>query len=97
MVAYMVGQLGIFDPERFKVYLAGFMPIFLRHGGEFLARPNGATTVVEGEWGHPKTVIMKFPSREKAEALLADPDYRILAQHRYASAKTNLAIVDGLD
>ena len=97
MVVYVVGQLDIFDAERYKSYLAGFMPIFQRHGGELLATTSGDTSVVEGEWGQPKTVIMKFPSRKKAESWLADPDYRALAQHRHASAKCNLAIVEGLE
>jgi uncharacterized protein (DUF1330 family) len=97
MVAYVVGQLEIFDSERFNSYLSGFMPIFESYGGELLARTSGTTTVVEGEWAHPKTVIMKFPSRAKAEAWLADPDYKDLVEHRYASAKTNLAIVDGIE
>ncbi|UWR01918.1 DUF1330 domain-containing protein [Ruegeria conchae] len=97
MVVYVVGQLDIFDPERFKSYLSGFMPIFQRHQGELLATTAGETTVVEGEWGQPKTVIMKFPSRANAESWLADPEYRDLAQNRHASAKCNLAIIDGLD
>jgi uncharacterized protein (DUF1330 family) len=96
MAAYVIGQLEIFDEERYKSYLAGFMPIFQRYGGELLATTNGATTVVEGEWGYPRTVIMKFPSRAKAEEWLADPDYRELVEHRHISAKCNLAVIDGV-
>ena len=96
MPVYAIGQLDIFDPERYQSYLAGFMPIFERYGGELLAVTSGETTVVEGEWSYPKTVIMKFPDREKAESWVADPEYKALAEHRYASAKANLVIVDGL-
>ena len=97
MVSYVVGQLDIFDTDRYKSYLAGFLPIFQRYGGELLATTSADTTVVEGEWGQPKTVTMKFPSRAKAESWLADPDYQALARHRHASANCNLAIIDGLD
>ena len=97
MVAYIIGQLEIFDTERYKSYLAGFMPIFQRYGGELLATTSGVTTVIEGEWGRPNTVVMKFPSRAKAESWLADPDYQALAQHRHASANCNLAVIDGLE
>ena len=96
MAAYVVGQLEIFDKGRYQSYLAGFMPIFERHGGELLATTSGETTVVEGEWGFPRTVVMKFPGRSEAEAWLADPEYKELAEHRYSSARCNLAIVDGV-
>ena len=96
MAAYVIGQLDIFDEVRFKSYLAGFMPIFERYGGELLATTSCETTVVEGEWGFPRTVVMKFPSRTKAEEWLADPEYRELVEHRYKSAKCNLAVIDGV-
>jgi len=97
MTAYVIGQLEIFDDVRYGSYLAGFMPIFQRHGGELLSTTSGETTVVEGEWGFPRTVIMKFPDRTSAEAWIADPDYIELADHRHNSAKCNLAVVDGVE
>jgi uncharacterized protein (DUF1330 family) len=59
---------------------------FLPHWAE-------AKTVVEGECGFPRTVVMRFPNRTKAEEWLSDPDYVELAEHRHRSAKFNLAIV----
>ena len=96
MPAYVIGQLEIFDPEGYKAYLAGFMPIFERHGGELLASSSAETEVVEGNWDYPRTVLMRFPDLAAAKAWLADPDYRTLAQHRYATARANLAIVEGI-
>lgn len=32
MSAYMVGQLRIHDPQQYEKYLAGFVPLFERHG-----------------------------------------------------------------
>jgi len=96
MTAYAIGQIEITDPERYQQYLEGFMPIFERYGGVLLAVTSGKTTVVEGSWGYPATVILQFPDRSAAERWLADPEYKALAEHRYASANTNLAIVDGI-
>lgn len=96
MPAYVIAQLDIFDPERYKSYLAGFMPVFERHGGDLLATTAGETKVFEGVWGHPKTVVMRFPDKAAAEAWLSDPEYKALAEHRYASARANLALVDGI-
>ena len=67
MSAYMLAQIQIGDSEEYKKYLGGFMPIFERHGGELLATSKNQTVVIEGEWSHPNTVIMKFPSIEAAQ------------------------------
>ena len=97
MPAYVIGQLDIFDPEAYQAYLDGFMPSFTRHGGQLLATSGGETTVLEGSWGGPKTVLMRFPDRAAAEAWHSDPEYRELTKIRHATARTNLVIVDGLD
>lgn len=92
MSAYVIAQLRIDDPETFETYLGGFDPIFERHGGELLAAPDD-TEILEGEWAHPGTVIMKFPTVEHARRWYEDPDYQKLAQHRWRSAQTNLVLV----
>lgn len=96
MSAYMVAQLQIDDTDEYQNYLAGFMPIFEKHGGELLATSKNQTTVIEGIWSYPSTVIMKFPSVEAAQAWCNDPDYKLLAEHRHRSAQTNLVLVEGI-
>jgi len=97
MSAYMVAQIEIHDPERYQAYLAGFLPIFERYGGELLATSKSETEVIEGEWATPRTVIMKFPSLDQAHRWHADPDYQALAEHRRQSARANLVLVEGID
>ncbi|MEM6256004.1 MAG: DUF1330 domain-containing protein [Cyanobacteria bacterium P01_D01_bin.156] len=96
MSAYVVAQIQINDPDEYQNYLAGFMPVFKRHGGELLATPKNQTVVVEGTWAYPNTVIMKFPSMAAAQAWHDDPDYKALTEYRNRSADSNLAIVDGI-
>lgn len=96
MSAYMVAQIEIDDPEEYKKYLAGFLPIFQRYGGELLATSSCETEVIEGEWAYPRTVIMKFATMEDARNWHHDPDYRALAKYRQRSAKANLVLVDGI-
>jgi uncharacterized protein (DUF1330 family) len=36
MSAYVLAQIQIDDPDEYQNYLAEFMPIFERHGGELL-------------------------------------------------------------
>jgi len=96
MSAYMIAQIEIHDPVEYKKYLAGFLPIFQRYGGELLATSSCRTEVVEGDWALPRTVIMKFPSTEAARNWHDDPAYRALREHRHRSAKANLVLVDGI-
>ncbi|MEL6931241.1 MAG: DUF1330 domain-containing protein [Cyanobacteria bacterium J06600_6] len=96
MSAYVVAQIQINNPDEYQNYLAGFMPIFQRHGGELLATPKNQTIIVEGDWTYPSTVIMKFPSTEAAQAWSDDPDYKALAEYRNRSANSNLVIVEGI-
>lgn len=96
MSVYLVGQLTINDAEEYDRYLAGFMPIFQRHQGELLATTKGDTKVLEGEWAYPKTVIMKFPNKKKAESWFGDPEYKALVKHRHRSANANLVMIEGM-
>ena len=96
MSAYVLAQLQIDDPDEYQKYLAGFMPIFERHGGELLATSKNQTIVIEGSCPYPATVIMKFPSVDAAQAWYNDPDYKSLAEHRHRSAQANLVLVEGI-
>jgi uncharacterized protein (DUF1330 family) len=96
MTAYMIAQIEITDPDEYKKYLAGFFPVFEKHGGEILVTSGVETEVIEGEWAHPRTVVMKFPSLEHARQWKDDPDYKAIAEYRWRSAKTNLVLVEGI-
>ncbi|WP_197919047.1 DUF1330 domain-containing protein [Thiosulfatihalobacter marinus] len=96
MTVYVIGQLDIHDPERYRAYLDGFMPSFSRHGGTLLATSAAETTVLEGSWAFPKTVIMAFPDKASAQAWHSDPEYVELARIRHQTARTNLVIVEGI-
>ncbi len=96
MTAYVIAQIEVHDPEGYKAYLAGFMPIFERHGGRLLATSARETAVIEGEWGYPRTVLMEFADLETATRWLNDPDYAALAEIRKRTARTNMALVEGV-
>ncbi len=97
MSAYFIAQIYVNDAERYQRYLAGFMPIFERHGGQLLVTSRNEVEVVEGDWVHTRMVVMKFPSLDAAHAWHDDPEYQALADHRHASADTNMILVEGLD
>ena len=97
MSAYVVAQIRIDDPEEYQKYLDGFLPSFELHGGELLATSQNETTVVEGEWMYPCTVILRFPTLAAARNWYNDPDYTALIVHRHRAARTNLVMVEGFD
>ena len=61
-------------------------------GGKFIAR-GGNLTSLEGEWPHPRLVVIEFPSREAA----AEGWYQKIIGLRLNSTVGYLLIVDGLD
>ena len=47
MSAYMIAQIDVTDPEEYAKYLAGFLPIFERYGGQLLVTSRCETEVLE--------------------------------------------------
>jgi len=63
-------------------------------GGQFIAR-GGKFTVLEGQWQHPRTVIIEFPSRDAAEGWYKSADYQKIIGLRHKSSHGDLVILDG--
>ncbi len=51
-------------------------------------------TVIEGDWKPGRMVILEFPARANAEALLGDPEIQELFKVRYATTTSKLVLVD---
>ena len=95
MSVYLIANISIEDRDRYRQYEAGFMDIFQRHGGELLAVDEKAV-VLEGEHPFTRTVVIRFPSQEQAEGWYHSPEYQALAQHRFASSRGNVVLLQGL-
>lgn len=95
MKAYVIVQETVHDEEMFTAYRAQVLPTVQSFGGSFIVR-GGAFTVVEGEWPHPRLVVIEFPSRAAAEDWYKSPAYQKLIPLRVQASTGNLIIVDGL-
>ncbi len=95
MPAYVIVQETITDQAMFDAYRKDVPATIEAHGGRFVVR-GGALSVVEGEWPHPRLVIIEFPTRAAAEAWYASPAYQKILPLRLKSAGGNLVIVDGM-
>ena len=96
MKAYGIFQETVKDEAMFAEYRKHVMPTLAAHGGKFVVR-GGALSVVEGEWPHPRLVIIEFPSRAAAEGWYRSPEYQAVLPLRLKSAAGNAVFVDGVE
>jgi len=94
MKAYAIVQETIRDQGMFETYRSAVVATLEPFGGKFVVR-GGKLTVVEGEWPHPRLVVIEFPSRADAEAWYRSPAYQKILPLRLKSADGNFVIVDG--
>ena len=94
MSAYLIAVETVHDEAMFAEYRKHIIATLEAFGGRFVAR-GGKLTVLEGEWQHPRTVIIEFPSRESAEGWYKSADYQKIIGLRLKSTSGNLVILDG--
>ena len=94
MKAFVIAAETVKDETMFADYRAAVPATLEPFGGKFIAR-GGALTSLEGEWPHPRLVIIEFPSRAAAEGWYRSADYQKIISLRLKSSVGNLIIADG--
>jgi uncharacterized protein (DUF1330 family) len=95
--AYIVANLEVDDPKRYREYEKGFFPILKRHGGEFFTFDDAPETLEGSSPPAGRLVIFRFPSEKAAKSWYEDPEYQSLSEHRRAATRLNfLTLVHGL-
>ena len=94
MAGYWIIRGTVKDEEAFAEYVRLWQPIAKKYGATFIA--SGKQHQTREGTDYARAVIVQFDSYEQAVACYDDPDYQALAQHRHRSARTNLAIVEGV-
>lgn len=95
MVAYVIADLEITDPDAFAEYSRRVPEVIARYGGTYLAR-GGQVASLEGDWRPKRVVVMRFDSVERAKGWWSSPEYEELKQLRQHSAIVSQVIVEGL-
>ena len=95
MKAYLIVTLTVHDETMFAEYRKQVGDTAKPFGGQFLAA-GGKATVLEGQWEHPLTVIVEFPSRESAERWNESAAYQKIIGLRLKSTSGSLVILDGI-
>jgi len=94
MTAYVIAAETVKDEAMFDEYRKQVPATLAPFGGKFIVR-GGKVTVHEGDWPHPRTVVIEFPSRAQAEGWYKSAEYQKIIQLRLKSSVGNLIIIDG--
>ena len=95
MSGFAIFNIDIKRPEEYKEYVEKVKPIAERYGGEYIVR-GGESTIVEGSWAYPRTVVIKFPSYEKALEWYNSREYKPIKQIRLDNSVANGIIIKGV-
>ncbi len=93
MPAYVVANYAVTDPEGIEPYVPAAGPILADAGGEVLVA-DVETDVREGDAGHV-TVVVRFDSKEAAEAWYTSNEYEAIKPLRTDHSTGVLVLADG--
>lgn len=95
MKAYVVVNVAIRDPERYKDYVKAATPTVAAHGGRYIAR-GGRAERLEGSVAINRVVVLEFPSYDHAKGWYDSPEYRAALAIRQECSTGDLILVEGM-
>ena len=95
MPGFVIFNIEIKKPEEYKEYVEKVTPIAKKFGGEYIVR-GGESKVIEGVWTYPRTIIIKFPSYEKALEWYSSEEYKPIKKIRLDNSVSNGIIIKGV-
>jgi uncharacterized protein (DUF1330 family) len=94
--AYVIVEMNISNPERYKEYMTKAALAVKAAGGEYLIR-GGRYESLEGDWKPTRVGMLKFPSFEAAKAWYDSELYRQARTHRAGATEYfNMIVVEGV-
>ena len=94
--AYLIVEMHVTDPERYKDYMAAAPEAVKAAGGEYLVR-GGKSETLEGSWNPVRVAVLKFPSYEQAKAWYDGEQYRQARARRAGATEFfNAILVEGV-
>jgi uncharacterized protein (DUF1330 family) len=95
MSAYVIADVRVLDPEKYKEYVKQSPISIAAHGGRFLARA-GKAEALEGNVTPNRVVILEFPSYERASEWWNSEMYRLPKALRQSASEASFVLVDGV-
>jgi len=94
MPAYAIVQINITNHEPYLEYIKQAKPIVEKFEGEYIVR-GGKFLKMHGKWDYERTVIVKFPSYEKAMEWYNSEEYNPIKKIREDNSDCNVIIIEG--
>tara|TARA_Y100001970_G_scaffold181903_1_gene221369 strand:- start:257 stop:547 length:291 start_codon:yes stop_codon:yes gene_type:complete len=91
---YLIFNIEVNKPDNYKEYIEKVKPLAEKYGGEYIVR-GGETMVIEGAWSYPRTVVIKFPSYDKAKEFYNSDEYQPIKKIRLENSVSNAIIIEG--
>lgn len=95
MKAYVVVNVAVQDPERYKDYIRAATPTVAAHGGRYIVR-GGRAEKLEGDIAVNRIVVLEFPSYAQAKSWYDSPEYQAALAIRQSCATGDLILVEGM-
>ena len=95
MPAYVVAQIEVLEPERFRSYQQLATASVAKFGGRFIVR-GGNKVNLEGSWDPPRMVVVEFPSLEQLTRWYHSPDYQQAIEARQGAAVFHMVALEGI-
>jgi len=95
VAGYVIAIVDVSDVEGYQAYSRQVPATIAKYGGRYLVR-GGKMELREGEWPGPRTVILEFPSLERALEWYDSPEYQPLRPIRQANSSARIAFFEGV-
>ena len=92
--AYIIADVTVTDAEKMAEYRVWSSRAMQEFGAEVLVR-GGESEVLEGPWA-PGRLVLKFPSRERAQAFYNSETYTHARSLREGAGVMRMVVVDGV-
>ena len=94
--AYFVFRNRVLDEEAMQVYIPKAVETLAAHGAEIIVLTEDSAAI-EGASDLPRTVIIKFASRERAEGWYNSPEYQEVLPIRLGATEGTAVLLDGFE
>lgn len=93
MKAYVIVNVAVRDPERYKDYVRAATPTVAAHGGKYIVR-GGRAERLEGSVTVNRIVVLEFPSYAHAKEWYDSDDYRAALAIRQSCSTGDLILAE---
>ena len=95
MPAYLIANVDVKDPDKYKNYTALTPGLIDKFGGKFVVR-GGEHELLEGSLPLARVVVVEFADMDAAKKFYFSPEYQEALKIRQAAAESQAFLVNGV-